>query len=109
MQRDRNPIVKMVKKNKTLSVKSSREETWMRLIVAIVSGIILCIWSYLIGVLIVINFVYGIFTGKRLREIAEMCEIWNTQMYMFKRYVIFLSNVRPFPFTILAQSMSKFE
>ncbi len=94
---------------KILKVNKSRKETWMRLVVAIVSGIILCLWSYLIGALILINFVYGIFTGKRLRELAEMCEIWNTQMYVFKKYMIFLSNVRPFPFTSLSKNMSEFE
>ena len=97
------------KNKKNLTVKSSRKETWMRIVVAIVSGIILCLWSYLIGALIVINFVYGIFSGKRLRELAELSEIWNTQMYHFKRYMIFLSNVRPFPFTSLSESISKFE
>ncbi|MGV8142476.1 MAG: DUF4389 domain-containing protein [Candidatus Pacearchaeota archaeon] len=87
----------------------SRKETWMRIIVAIVSGIIFWAWGYLIGVFFVINFVYGIFTGKRLRELADMSEIWNTQMYHFKRYMTFSTNARPFPFTSLAMNISKFE
>ena len=101
-------VKQKIKKDNKL-VNSSRKETWMRIIVAVVSGIILCAWSYLIGVFFGINFIYGIFTGKRLRELAEMCEIWNTQMYTFKKYIFFLSNVRPFPFTSISESMSKFE
>lgn len=96
-------------KNQKTREKVSRKEIWMRLVVALISGIIFCAWSYLIGAFIVINFVYGVFTGKRLRQLAEMSEIWNTQMYYFKRYVIFLSNKRPFPFTNLNESISKFE
>ena len=103
--RDRNHTDKVVKQR----INSSRKETWMRLIVLIVSGVILCVWSYLIILFVFINFIYGIFTGKRLRELAEMSEIWNTQMYYFNRYIFFLSNVRPFPFTNLEKSISKFE
>ena len=70
---------------KTLKINKSRKETWMRLVVVLVSGVIFYFWTYLIYALVVINFVYGIFTGKRLRELAEMCETWNTQMYLFKK------------------------
>ncbi len=88
--------------------KHSRKETWMRIVVGIISGILLGLWAYLICALFVINFIYGIFTGKRLRELAEMSEIWNTQMYSFKKYMSFLNNTRPFPFTSLTESISKF-
>ena len=87
---------------------SERLEALMRIFVAIVTGIILYFWGYLIVVLVVINFVYTIFAGKRLKELANMCEIWNTQAYVLKRYIIFQSNKRPFPFTKLERSMSKF-
>ena len=101
-------MVKKQTKNKE-KVVASRKEAWMRIVVAVVSGITLGAWAYLIVVLFAINFIYGIFTGKRLRELAEMSEIWNTQMYMFNKYMIFLSNVRPFPFTSLSENMSDFE
>ena len=107
VQRDRNPTVNNMVKEKT--VRTSRKETWMRIIVGIISGIIFWAWSYLIAVFFVINFVYGVFTGKRLRELAELTEIWNTQMYHFKKYMGFMTNTRPFPFTSLKESISKFE
>ena len=81
----------------------------MRILVAIVSGIVLSVWEYLIVVFIIINFLYAIFSGKRLKELAELSEVWNTQWYVFQRYLIFESNIRPFPFKKLQPSMSKFE
>ena len=46
--------------------------------------------------------------GKRLRDVAELSEIWNTQWYIFQRYIIFVSNQRPFPFGKLEKNISKF-
>lgn len=97
----------MAKKEK--KTEKRRGETWMRIIVAIVSGITLGVWRYLIFVFGVINFFYGIFTGKRIKELADLSEIWNTQWYNFQRYMIFMTHTRPFPFTSLQKSMAKFE
>ncbi len=85
-----------------------RTEALMRIVVGIVSGIILGVWQYFIVALFVVNFIYTLFSGKRLKELAEMSEVWNTQWYIFQRYIIFESNRRPFPFTKLERSMSKF-
>lgn len=86
---------------------SERGEAWFRIIVCIVSGTVLCAWSYLIGVLMVINFFITIFKNKRNKEIAEFCEYWNTESYKCMRYMTFVSNQRPFPFSSLGK-MSKF-
>ena len=86
-----------------------RLEALMRIVVGIVSGIIFMVWRWLIVVLTLANFIYTIFAGKRLRELADLSEVWNTQWYTFQRYMIFVSNKRPFPFTSLEKSMSKFE
>lgn len=88
---------------------TERKEAWMRIIVMIVSGIVLGIWQYLILVFGIINWVYAVFSGKRLKELATMSEIWNTQNYIFVRYMIFLTNERPFPFRSLKKNMSKFK
>lgn len=86
-----------------------RAEALMRIVVGIVTGIILYFWGYLIIILLLANFIYTIFAGKRLKELAEMCEVWNTQSYILKRYLIFESNKRPFPFRKLEKSISRFE
>jgi hypothetical protein len=86
---------------------SERKEAFFRIIVAIVSGIILGVWNLLIRVLIVLNFLYTIFKNKRHKGMADLCEWWNTEAYKFMRYLTFVSNVRPFPFSNV-ERMSKF-
>mgnify|MGYP001586521697 FL=1 len=90
-------------------MKKESKEALMRIPVLIVSGIVLGVWAYFIIVLGVINFFYAIFKAKRMKNLAEMSEIWNTQKYIFQRYMIFESNFRPFPFTKLQKNMSKFQ
>ena len=85
-----------------------RSEVFMRIVVLVVTGIILAVWKWLIIIFFVINWFYVLFAGKRLKELAEMSEVWNSQWYVFQRYLIFVTNKRPFPFTKLEKSMSKF-
>ena len=87
---------------------TERQEAWFRIIVVIVSGIILAVWRYLIFVLIIVNWLITIFTGKRNREMADLCEYWNTEIYKYIRYMTFVSDKRPFPFTNV-ERLSKFE
>lgn len=87
---------------------TERTEVWMRIVVAIVSGIILGIWRYLIYVFAIINWIYTLFAGKRLKDLAKLSEIWNTQVYVYLRYLTFVTNERPFPFKSLAKNISKF-
>ena len=81
----------------------------MRIPVCIISGIILAVWRYLIYVFAVINFIYAIFSGKRMKELSEMSEVWNSQVYTYFRYNTFVTNERPFPFESLKKSISKFK
>ena len=89
--------------------KLERKEAFMRIFVLIVTGIILGVWKALIYVFFIMNLIYVLFADKRLKEFAVLSEIWNTQMYIFTRYLIFLSNKRPFPFNKLERSISKFD
>jgi len=88
--------------------KSERKEAWFRILVAIVSGIILGIWRYLIIVFAIINWFIVVFSGKRNRDLAELSEYWNTEFYKYIRYLTFVNNVRPFPFSNV-ERMTKFE
>lgn len=94
-----------VKRGKKMS---ERKEAWFRILVAISSGIILFIWRYLIAVVAIINWFIVVFTGKRNKGIAEFCEFWNSETYKFFRYLTFVSNERPFPFTEM-ERISRFE
>ncbi len=78
---------------------SERKEGWFRIVVAFVSGIILAVWSKLIGLISVVSWLIAVCSGKRNKSLAEFCEPWNTESYKFMRYMTFMSNKRPFPFS----------
>ena len=87
---------------------SERQEAWVRIVVLIVSGVILIIWKILIQILAVVNWLITVFSGSRSREMAELCEYWNTEIYKYVRYLTFVTNERPFPFSNV-ERMSKFK
>lgn len=99
--------VKKKTSNKVDKKSVERKEAWMRIIVLIVSGIVLGVWRYLIFVLAILNWLIVIFSGVRNKGIAEFCEYWNSEAYRFVRYLTFVTNERPFPFTSM-QRISKF-
>ena len=86
-----------------------RTEAWMRIVVGVVSGIVFGLWKALIQILGVVHWIIVIFSGKRNKGLAEFSEIWNTQIYIFLRYMTFVTNQRPFPFTSLNKNLSKFK
>jgi hypothetical protein len=87
--------------------KTERKEAWFRIIVIVISGIVLSLWGKLIGLLGVIHWIIVVFSGKRNKDLALFCEYFNTEAYKFMRYLTFVSNKRPFPFTKM-ERMSKF-
>ncbi len=89
-------------------MKKERKEAWMRILVAIVSGIILKLWGVVVLIVGVINWLIQLFSAKRNRSLANFCEPWNTEMYKYMRYLTAVSNARPFPFSSV-ERMSKFE
>ena len=88
--------------------KSERKEAWFRILVAIISGIILNIWKILIIIFGIVHWFIVVFYGKRPKALAEFSEYGNTEFYSFSKYLTFVSNERPFPFTSM-QRMSKFK
>jgi len=86
-----------------------RAEGWMRIIVLIISGIILGFWRIFIQVIGVINFLWTIIAGKRIQDLSELSELWNTQYYTFLRYMTFVTNERPMPFRPISNRISQFE
>jgi len=87
---------------------SERKELLWRILALIVTGIILGVWNLFIRILMLVNLVIVLFTAKRNKEIANLCEIWNSEAYRFMRYLTFVTNERPFPFTSL-NTLGKFE
>lgn len=50
---------------------TERQEAWMRVLVGIVSGIILSLWKIFIKILVIVNWLITVFSGKRNKDIAE--------------------------------------
>jgi hypothetical protein len=86
-------------------MKTERTEALMRIVVLIVSGFILSIWKMLVQVIVVIHWLYAIFTSKRSKDLADFCNIWNTQVLEFLQYITFVHNNRPWPFSNLKKSI----
>ena len=87
---------------------NERKELLFRIIVGIVSFIILSLWKILIQILAIVNWIVTLFSGKRNKEMADLCEYWNTEVYKFMRYMTLVTNDRPFPFSDV-EKMSKFK
>ena len=81
----------------------------MRILVLIVSGAILGIWRFFIYLIVFVHLDYVLIAGKRMKDFAVWGETWNTQWYIFQKYIIFLDNRRPFPFRKLEKNLDEFE
>lgn len=88
---------------------SERVEALMRIVIGIITGIILGIWKMLVQILGFVHWFIVIITGKRNKDLAEFCEMWNTQMYDYLQYMTFVTNVRPFPFNELRTNLTKYK
>ncbi len=86
---------------------TERREAFLRIIIGIISGIILGLWRGIIQIVSIIHWIYVVFYDKRNRGLAEFCNLWNTQLYRFVRYMTFTTNERPFPFTPLGEVKNK--
>lgn len=95
----------MKKDNK--KTKLDKGEVWMRLPVFIVSGIILNVWGFFILCFAIAQLILILLEGKRNKELLEMCNIYLIQLYVFIKYVVFLSEERPFPFGDLKKEIEK--
>lgn len=85
-----------------------KKEALIRIPVGIVSCIVISLWKALVQILVIFHFFVVLFTGKRNKGLADFVEMWNTQVYVFLKYVTFVSNIRPFPFNKLQKNLSKF-
>ncbi|MBT3304697.1 DUF4389 domain-containing protein [Candidatus Woesearchaeota archaeon] len=81
-----------------MSPKKERLEALMRILVCIVSGIIFGVWMILVRVLVIVQWIVVIITGKKINDIAKFCDIWNRNFFVMIRYLTFVKDKRPFPF-----------
>jgi len=86
---------------------SERTEAILRIPIGIISAIIIELWKIIIQVIVVIHWIYVIFTGKRNKGLSEFTNKWVTYVYNYLRYTTFATNKRPFPFNELGKDIEK--
>jgi len=96
----------MVKKKK---LSPENREVWMRIPIFIVSGFILDVWGFFIAVFALVQLILLLVEKKSNKELLRMCNIYLIQLYIFVKYVTFLSDKRPFPFGDLEKEIEKGE
>ena len=97
------------KSSKKYSKKQEKErnEAWMRIPIAIVSGIILKVWGIFILCFAIAQLILVLIEDKKNKELLKMSGIYLVQVYIFIKYITFLSNERPFPFGDLKKKIDE--
>jgi len=95
----------MVKKGE--KVNPEKREAWMRIPIFIVSGFILHIWGFFIFIFALVQFILILANDKKEKELLRMCNVYLIQLYIFMKYITFLSDKRPFPFGELEKEIKK--
>jgi len=86
---------------------SERKEALVRIIIAIVGGVLIYFWEMLIAVVALVHLIYVIIVNKRSKGIAKFCNTFNTYLYRYVRYITFTTNQRVFPFNGLGNDIEK--
>jgi len=95
----------MAKKKFSRKQEKERIEAWMRIPIAIVSGIILKVWGFFILCFAIAQLILILVEGKKNRNLMKMSDIYLVQLYTFVKYITFISNERPFPFVELKEKI----
>ncbi|HEU4620133.1 MAG TPA: DUF4389 domain-containing protein [Gammaproteobacteria bacterium] len=77
-----------------------RRSTWMRLVFMIVLWLLYQVAEFVAGVVIVIQFLWVLFTGKKNPGLLEFGQSISTYIYEVLRYLTFNTEERPFPFDL---------
>jgi hypothetical protein len=71
----------------------------MRIPVFIVSATILKVWGFFILMFALVQFILIILKKKKEKEFLSMSTMFSEQVYCFMRYITFISEEKPFPFS----------
>ena len=78
------------------NVKS--RSTWIRLLFMIVLFILWGISRIVVGAVVILQFLFVLFTAKTNEQLTELGQALATYSYQLVRYLTFNTEVRPFPF-----------
>ncbi|MCX6746703.1 MAG: DUF4389 domain-containing protein [Candidatus Pacearchaeota archaeon] len=77
----------------------NKKEIWMRIPIFIVSGVILKVWGFFILIFALVQFILIFLEKKKEEEFSRMFNLFGEQLYCFIRYITFISEEKPFPFS----------
>jgi hypothetical protein len=77
----------------------NKRELWTRIPVFILSGAILYVWGFFTLIFSLAQFVFILIGDKKEKEFLHISNLFSKQIYTFFKYITFLSDERPFPFS----------
>ena len=80
------------------NVKS--RSTWLRLVFMIVIFVLYAVSRFIVFAVVVLQFLWVLFTGETNKQIGELGQSLATYTYQIIRYLSFNSDERPFPFDL---------
>jgi hypothetical protein len=75
----------------------SKRNLWMRIPIFIVSGIILHVWGCFVLIFSLVQLILQLLGNKKEKEFLHISSMFSTQIYIFFKYISFLSEEKPFP------------
>jgi len=76
----------------------NKRDIWMRIPVFILSGMILYVLGFFILIFSLVQLVLLLLEKKKEKEFVRISSIFSNQIYIFFKYITFLSEKQPFPF-----------
>ena len=73
------------------------KNTWLRLLFMIVMAVAWSIAVFIASVVVVVNFLYVLFTGKTNAGLTGLGQSLATYLYQIVRFMTFNTETRPFP------------
>ena len=71
---------------------------WIRLIYMLLFSIFLYVASFVVGVLVMVQFIFALVTGSDNRKLRELGSSLTTYIEQILRFLTFNSEAKPFPF-----------
>jgi len=75
----------------------NKRDIWMRIPVFILSGAIIHVWAFFICIFALVQLILKLLGEKQEAEFTHISSMFCNQVYIFFKYITFLSEEKPFP------------
>ncbi len=84
--------------DQTIKENVTRESTWMRLVYMVLFAVIFNIAEFVIVVVVVVQFLFKLFTGKANENLGALGQTVASYVYEMIAYLTFHTDDMPYPF-----------